>query len=122
MCRMLRRAIGKGGRNDSTSPGLIKAFNHWKPRVPDSTISTQVVSDSIHSYTKQQGTTKKSVNKTQDIFEAFGQETMVTPATSLAKTVQEALNKAEFSVSEVLTKKYTIFEFLERIGVQVLTK
>ncbi len=36
--------------------------------------------------------------------------------------IQKALNNTTFSPTELLTKKYTIFEFLERIGVQVVAR
>ncbi len=92
---MVRRAVGKGSTVDGTSPELMDYFNYWSPKA-----------DKPKSIPQFNATNITAAN--------------IIGVPNTVAVIQKALNNATFSPTELLTKKYTVFEFLERIGVRVV--
>lgn len=124
---LIRRAVGKGSLSDGTSPELINYFNGWVPqrgalshdilsniarrsRFEDVQPAVQTAPPVVQRPTPAvQPAPVKRVTKAK----------VVVQPTTTAGIIHEALSNARFTAIELLTHKFTVIEFLDRIGVEV---
>ncbi len=127
---LLRRAVSKGSTTDSSSPEAIKMFSDWalaqKSNLRTSSIqdiarrssyvdvrpvvvTTVKQSGVMHAATKVKSSTPVKVRTPK----------VVKVPTTTAEIIEYAITNTTFTATELLTKKFTIVEFLERIKIKV---
>lgn len=118
---LVRRAVGKGSLTDGTSPEVIGYFNSWK-QVKPSNLHTANVAGAIARRSKFEDVqiTKPSVAQQVVKKPVVKQPKQISIPSNTAGAIQYALTNTQFTATELLTKKFTIAEFLERIGVKVV--
>ncbi len=117
MINLIRRAVGKGSVTEAASKEAMTMFHEWK----HSSLSRSKELKSIVTRSKFEGVRS-------DPPTTVPKQTVVPPATRVPKPkstqntvdiIHQALANTKFSATELLTAKYTIPEFLQRIGVEV---
>lgn len=131
---LARRAVGKGSVTDSASPEAIYIFNTWVPSTSLTTSITSIAQRSKYADVRptQSGVIaaqqKQIVERTtvkpqppvkkQPKVKATPKVVPVVELTDIEK-LQNAISTAQFTATELLTRKFTIVEFLTRIGVLI---
>jgi hypothetical protein len=120
---LLRRAVGKGSLRDSASPEAIKMFNDWIPM--KSNIKSVSILD-IACRSKYEEVRPATTVKQSGVMHASAKATPpakkvvdVKVPTTTVEIIEEAISRTTFTATELLTKKFTIVEFLQRIGIKV---
>lgn len=127
---LIRRAVGKGGLTDGTSPELIGYFNTWYPSSSNLKTVPKTAGTSAFAAVAQRSSYAdvKTAQATQAVQTGFKSPVspakvkkpkVVVPPTTTAGIIQAALTNTQFTATELLTKKFTVVEFLDRIGIKV---
>lgn len=112
LINLMRRATGKGGQSDRSSQTAIAYFNEWNMPTQSTIVSNKEVSivndnrAAVFTQILQRGKAKIEPLSTVD-------DISNTTIGSIKCTLPR------FTVSEILTNKFTIVEFLEKLGINL---